>query len=244
MNKKNIFLVLAILFLTAACAGRQGPDPGARAGDGKKDPEPEIRIAADTATDPEFKSQPRHTGSLWQDGSTSLYAANKATRVGDIVTVAIYERASAEKEAETATGRSSSTSFGIPKLLGYEAALAGKNPNLDPGSLISASSDNSFMGTGSTSREERLSATLTTRVMETVEGGNLRIEGTKTVRVNNEDQIIKLSGIIRPADITEYNTIDSQYILDARIEYSGDGIISEKQRPGWLARLMDVAWPF
>lgn len=242
MNKKVFSLLLIIMLAAAACAGRRGPEPAA-GDDAEKNQDRQAQVF-NSGTGPEIAPTARQTGSLWQDGNTSLFAANKANRVGDIVTVTIYERASAEKEAETATGRSSSSSLGIPKLLGYETALAGKNPNMDPTSLISASSDSSFQGSGSTSREERLSATLTTRVMETVEGGNLRIQGTKTVRVNNEDQIIKLSGIIRPADITAYNTIDSQYILDARIEYSGEGIISEKQRPGWLARLIDIAWPF
>jgi flagellar L-ring protein precursor FlgH len=234
------FILLAAALALGACAGQQKPAPGESSMLIEKSDQQD-RQAGQQRQKPLARTQ---TGSLWQDSSSSLFAANIATHVGDIVTVTISEQASAAKEAETSTGRSSSASVGIPKLFGYETALANKNRNLDPSSLISASTDNSFEGSGSTSRQETLSATLTTRVVEEVEGGNLRIEGTKTVRVNNEDQIIRLTGIIRPYDITAYNTIDSQYILDARIEYSGEGIISEKQRPGWLARLIDIAWPF
>lgn len=241
MKAKKYFWVLVLCLAVAACAGQKKPSPG-KAGLPEKDhPAPAAQAAAGRAVK---KTSAQKTGSLWQGGEGSLFAANKARKVGDLVTVAIYERASAQKEAETETGRASSASLGIPKFFGYEAALAAKNPNLEPASLISASTENSFEGSGSTSREERLSATLTTRVVAVLESGNLKIEGSKTIRVNNEEQIIRLSGIVRPADITESNMIDSKYILDAEIEYFGDGVLSEKQRPGWLARLIDVAWPF
>ncbi len=238
-NKANqlvFILMLALLLALAGCAGNKKPDST-----------PEAPRADDSAILEEQAARAarqQRTGSLWQQNRGSLFAENKAGRIGDILTVAIYEQASAEKEAGTSTGRSSSASMGIPKLFGYEAALAAKNSNLDPSSLISANTENTFEGSGSTSREEKLSATLTTRVVEAVGNGNLRIEGSKTVRVNNEDQIIRLTGIVRPADISANNVIDSKYILDAKIEYTGDGVISEKQRPGWLARLIDVTWPF
>jgi flagellar L-ring protein FlgH len=186
----------------------------------------------------------RSYGSLWKEGQGSLFTANKASRVGDLLTVAIYEKASAKNEAATSAGRSSSASLGIPNLFGLETSIANKNPYLDPSNLISADSKTDFKGSGSTSREEKLSATLTTRIVEVLEGGNFRIQGSKTVRVNHEDQVIRLSGIVRQADITVHNMIDSKYILDARIEYLGKGIISDKQRPGWLVRLLDTVWPF
>ena len=201
-------------------------------------------VSATTAITPDSRSGERLSGSLWRENTGSLFAANKASRVGDILTVAIYEQASAEKEAATATDRSSSASLGIPNLFGLEKSLIGKNPNVDPSQLLSASSSNEFQGTGSTSREEKLSATLTTQVVEVLASGNLRIQGSKTVRVNQEDQVIRLSGIVRSEDITASNMIDSKYVLDAKIEYLGKGVISDKQRPGWGTRLMDTIWPF
>jgi flagellar L-ring protein FlgH len=192
---------------------------------------------------PENEVKPAY-GSLWREGQATLFTANKARQVGDLLTVAIYEQASAKKQAATSTGRSSSASFGIPNLFGLETSIANKNPYLDPSNLINAESNTDFKGSGSTSREEKLSATLTTRVVEVLDGGNLRIQGSKTVKVNHEDQVIRLSGIVRPADITVHNMIDSIYILDAEIEYMGKGIISDKQRPGWLVRILDTVWPF
>jgi flagellar L-ring protein precursor FlgH len=238
MSYRHAFLFFMLFSLVAGCAGTKKESPQAAQ---PPEPAPPPAVLEAEARQRNYRVR---TGSLYQQGQGSLFTANKASRIGDILTVAIYERASAEKEAETETGRSSSTGLEIPKFFGYAAALAAKNPNLDPSGLVSAKTENSFEGSGSTSREERLSATLTTRVVGEDANGNLRIEGTKTVRVNNEDQIIRLSGMVRPADIAPNNIVDSQYILDARIEYTGDGVISEKQRPGWLARLIDVTWPF
>ena len=233
-----IWVSLSLALVLTGCAGHKKP--------GSASPPPEQPSPSETSEKAEAaqKAHQKRTGSLYPRGEESLFTANKAGRVGDILTVEIYESASAEKEAETETERSSTVGMGIPKLFGYEKALADKNPNLDPGELVSASTQNDFEGSGSTSREERLTATLTTQVIERMGNGNLRIAGSKTVRVNNEDQIIQLSGIVRPADIMADNVVNSKHILDARIEYTGDGVISEKQRPGWLARLFDIVWPF
>lgn len=238
----HVFLILILFLAFFGCAAHQGPGSGAKnTGPDKSAAEAGFKSKGDISG---HGASVKKTGSLWQQGNASLFTANKAARVGDIVTVEIYEQASAEKEAATETGRSSSVSAGIPQLFGYQERIAAKHANLNPSSLLSASTENTFQGSGSTSREETLTATLTTRVTGMVKGGNLKIQGSKTVRVNHEDQIIQLTGIVRPADITERNTIDSKYILDAQIEYSGKGVISEKQRPGWLARLFDIAWPF
>jgi flagellar L-ring protein precursor FlgH len=234
MNTR-IFFFLMLGFIFAGCAGHR-QTAYEEASQRPYSAESEIHV-------PENVSKPS-SGSLWKDGQDSLFTANKARQVGDLLTVAMYEQASAKKQAATSAGRSSSASFGIPNLFGIETSLANKNPYLDPSNLISADSKTDFKGSGSTSREEKLSATLTTRVVEVLDGGNLRIEGGKTVRVNHEDQMIRLSGIVRPADITVHNMIDSIYILDARIEYLGKGIISDNQRPGWLARLLGAVWPF
>ncbi len=187
---------------------------------------------------------PETAGSLWTDRRGGLFYDNKARNVGDIVTVAIYEKASASKEASTSTGRNSTASAGISKLFGLEDNIAKINKSIDPTSLVSASYENDFEGTGTTKRKEDLIATLTTRVVEVLPNGNLRINGGKTVAVNNENQIIRLSGVVRQEDISPQNLVDSKHILDADIEYTGKGIISDKQKPGWLVRLLDNVWPF
>lgn len=187
----------------------------------------------------------RTPGSLWSSSNTSMFADHKAQNVGDIVTVLISEQSSASKEATTSTGRTSSMSASIPTLFGLEQSDAiTDDTDLDPTNLVAAEFDNSFEGDGSTTRRGELIASLTTQVIDRYPNGNYKIRGGKEVMVNNEVQIIYLTGIIRPVDITAANTIDSNKILNARISYTGNGAISDKQQPGWLMRTLDNVWPF
>jgi flagellar L-ring protein FlgH len=188
--------------------------------------------------------EPVTSGSLWTENQGDLFSDNKARTLGDILTVAIYEQASASREATTETDRKSSASADITKFLGLEEKIADLFKNSDPTNLISTSYNSDFEGSGSTTRKEDLVATLTTQVVGVFPNGNLGIAGRKKVTVNNEDQFIMLTGIVRPTDITANNYVDSKYILDAEISYTGKGVISDKQKPGWMTRVLDHVWPF
>ncbi len=188
--------------------------------------------------------RPTTPGSLWTDQQGGLFYDIKARNVGDIVTVAIFEAASASKEAKTSTGRSSSASADLSKLFGLEKNIGTINSAIDPTALLSAEYENDFEGSGKTSRKEDLVATLTSQVVEVLPNGNLRIEGSKQVTVNNERQIIKLAGVVRQPDVSARNVVDSKNILDARITYTGKGVISDKQKQGWMVRILDNIWPF
>lgn len=231
MKSVNILLLMLCLVLLTGCARPveyvEVPEV-----------EPEEQLAL-------MPPQPVGPGSLWTGSKPSLVADRKGRTVGDIVTVAIFEAASASKEASTETGRDSAISADIRKLLGLEKKLPGLfNLDMDPTDLLNASASNSFSGSGKTSRTEDLVAALTTQIVQIYPNGNLRIAGNKTVTVNNEMQIVKLSGIVRESDISPSNVIDSKNILNARIYYSGQGAISDKQKPGWLMRSLDAVWPF
>jgi flagellar L-ring protein precursor FlgH len=180
-------------------------------------------------------------GSLWQQGNRSMFSDRKARDVGDIVTVLISEQASASKQASTSSERSSNISAGIPNFFGLENNVSS---TVDLSNLISAEFSNDFDGSGTTSRKEDLTASLTTQVVGRYPNGQLKIRGGKEVMVNNEVQIIYLTGIIRPVDITAANTVSSTKILNARISYTGKGAISDKQKPGWGTRIIDNVWPF
>ncbi len=186
----------------------------------------------------------RTPGSLWSNDNTSMFADHKAQGVGDIVTVLISEQSSASKEAKTTTGRTSSMSASIPNLFGLENSDTVTDSNVDLANLVKADFNNSFEGDGSTTRKGELTASLTTQVIDRYPNGNYKIRGGKEVMVNNEVQIIYLTGIIRPVDITAANTVDSNKILNARISYTGNGSVSDKQKPGWLMRSLDNVWPF
>jgi flagellar L-ring protein precursor FlgH len=184
------------------------------------------------------------SGSIWQASSSGITEDFKARRRGDIITIVITETSSASKAAKTDTKRSSSVNAGMPNFMGLETAgMFTKNLG-DLSKLINANVDSAYGGSGSTSRQENLSATITARVVDVLPNGNLQIEGRRNIKVNEEDQEIILEGTVRPRDIAQNNTINSIYIADAKISYSGRGIISDRQSPGWLMNVIDKVWPF
>lgn len=226
----NKLFFLPILFLLTSCAASHYPGTA-------QIPEPLEEIQEDNTVR-------RGDGSLWSHRATSLFSDHKAMNIGDIVVVTISEKASATKEATTTTGKSSSYSAAIPNLLGLENSDFILDSNVDLSNLLNASVNNSFNGNGKTVRSDNLSASLTTQVVGRYPNGNLKIRGGKEVTVNNEVQIIYITGIIRPVDITADNSVDSEKILNARISYTGKGVISDKQKVGWLGRTFDAIWPF
>jgi flagellar L-ring protein precursor FlgH len=187
---------------------------------------------------------PRYEGSLFagENGRSLLFVDRKARFINDIVTIRIVESASASGEATTATDRDSSISGKLEGLFGLERTL--KNNKIDPSAVLSASLGSQFDGSGATTRKNSLNATITAVVREVFPNGNLYVEGTKEIIINNERQYIIVGGVIRPEDILSDNSIPSNLIADARVEYSGRGVLADKQRPGWLGRIVDVVWPF
>jgi flagellar L-ring protein precursor FlgH len=195
-------------------------------------------------------------GSLWQARSSfnGLFIDTKARNMGDIVTVKIEESAKATNKANTETERTSGLEAGIEKLFGIEdwwqdeilPDVNGKWPKINPFGKPSVKGylKSDFEGDGQTSRSGNLSAFITCRVVDVMANGNLKIVGTREVMVNHENQLIILSGIIRPRDISDTNIILSTFISDAKIAYSGSGVIDDRQRPGWLANLLNNVWPF
>ena len=194
--------------------------------------------------DPQPKPADYSNGSIWQSSSVNLTDDLKARRRGDIITIIISETASASKEAKTGTSRDSSVGAGIPNMMGLEKAAILKSNFSDLANLIKANANSSFKGSGSTTRQENLKATITARVVDVLPNGNLNIEGRRNIKVNEEDQIIVLEGTVRSRDISPDNTVNSIYVADARISYSGRGIISDNQSPGWLMNIFNRIWPF
>lgn len=195
-------------------------------------------------------------GSLWQARSSfnGLFIDTKARNVGDIVTVKIDESAKASNKANTETERSSGLEAGIDKLFGFEdwwqdeilPEVGSKWPKIDPfgNPSVKGSLKSDFKGDGETSRSGNLEAFITCRVVDVMANGNLKIVGTREVMVNHENQLIILSGTIRPRDISDRNVILSTFVADAKIAYSGSGVVDDRQRPGWLANLLNNVWPF
>jgi flagellar L-ring protein precursor FlgH len=191
---------------------------------------------------------PKTLGSLWQEenGRAYLYEDLRAMRAGDILTVKIVEQHAGSKSADTSAERQSTLNnslsgsamgyVGIPGVrLGGEAMR---------GMGINGSSANKFGGKGATNRADTLTGTISTIVTEILPNGDLRIEGKREVTVNSETQLMTISGIVRRVDVDTKNTVLSSAIADAKIEYSGLGVVDDVQRPGWLVRVFDWISPF
>jgi len=166
----------------------------------------------------------------------SLFADQKARHEGDIVTVLVVEQASASKTASTKTSRTSDRNGKVSSMFGGQY-----NP-LSQG--VGLNSNSEYEGSGSTSRTGTLKAEVSALVTEVMPNGNLMIEGKREIQVNNEKQIISVEGMVRPQDINPDNTVMSIYLVNPKIKYEGDGLISRQQKPGWLSRLLDWLWIF
>jgi len=191
---------------------------------------------------------PKTLGSLWQEenGRAYLYEDMRAMRVGDILTIKIVEKHKGSKSADTSAERDSTIQnslagtgvgyIGIPGIrLGGEARR---------GFGIDGSSSSKFEGKGTTNREGTLTGTISSIVTDVLPNGDLRIEGRREVTVNSEKQLMTIAGIVRRVDVDTKNTVFSSAIADAKIEYSGLGVLDDVQRPGWLVRVMNWISPF
>ncbi len=178
---------------------------------------------------------PRTDGAIYQAGQEmALFADLKARRVGDILTIVLNESTNASKSAITKTTKSSATADTGPSILGKSITTKGV-PILD----TTLSGSNTFDGEGSSSQGNSLVGSLTVTVVNVESNGNLVVEGDKSLKLNQGDEFIHISGVVRPADIATNNTVTSDKIADAHISYSGKGVIDSSNRMGWLTRFFN-----
>ncbi len=196
-------------------------------------------------------------GSLFAQGQAdNLFADNRARRVGDVVTVTVNDVSKGKHKADTTASRDSNTNFGVSNYFGKQnvRALPFGVPTMGIGRLsgvvdpdtpiLKTSSVSDLTGTGETKRESNLSASVAARVVQVLPNGLLQVEGAREMRINDETQILVVRGLVRPQDIDVDNSVTTDKLADATIEYYGQGVLAEKQRPGWMTRLMDNIWPF
>lgn len=186
-------------------------------------------------------------GSLWGKGaSESLFADQRAYRAGDVVVVQVEEVADAQRSADTGIDRNSSLGALVHFLpvLPFLSLLNLNSSDYAVDVEGSGSSETGFRSEGKTGRTERLVATVPAIVKEVLPNGNLIIEGQRAVLVNAEEHHLYVSGVIRPIDIDQSNTVRSSMIAEAEIEFVGRGVITDNQRQGWLSRHYGWVWPF
>jgi len=189
--------------------------------------------------------EPAAPNSLWRAGSRSFFNDQRASRIGDILTVEIEIDDSAELSNSTDRQREASTSAGVSNFFGLEQ-VAGQifNSAFDPSNLISADAESEHRGEGAINREEKIELTVAAVIVDRLPNGNLVIAGRQEVRINGELRQLTVSGVIRPEDVTSDNKINHTQIAEARISYGGRGSISAVQRPNWGQRAADAISPW
>ena len=164
----------------------------------------------------------------------SLYTDRKGKRAGDVVTVLVVEAAKAGSDTRTETEKNSEVSIGQDKGNGLMRWM--------PSFGVNGSADIAYDGKGATARNGELKATVTARIVQVLDNGNLLIEGSKLVTINNEEEILEVSGTIRADDINPDNTVYSHKIAEAVIRYTGSGVASDAEKPGLITRFFN--WLF
>jgi len=194
---------------------------------------------------PAPKNENKQKNSLWAANRTTFFKDQRASDIGDIITVMIDIDDEAELENSSQRTRSSNESADTPALAGYEASLGRVLPDaVDPANLIGFDSNSNHNGTGSIEREEEVQVTLAALITQILPNGNMVIRGRQEVVVNFEKRVLQIDGVIRPEDISTTNTISYEQIAEARIAYGGEGQITDVQQPRYGQQLYDIIFPF
>lgn len=230
---RTLLLIGCLTSITVGCYRNQIKEPKSR--------EREYETGKYAQDEPENEAA---VGSLYSDSRAGLLEDTRALRVGDIVTIRISEHADAQGGASTKLSKSSSREAGVEELLGLIEVIQAQAPALDPTTLYKLVSDYQFKGEGQTSRAGSLEGHIGVRVRDEMPNGDLFIEGTKIVMINHEEYHLYISGVIRPADIQEDNTIESSLVADSRVEFTGSGDIEEQTQQGWMSWILNKINPF
>jgi flagellar L-ring protein precursor FlgH len=178
---------------------------------------------------------PRTEGAIYQAGQQmELFADLKARRVGDVLTIVLNEVTNASKTATTTTAKTTAVANSAPTIFGQSMTISGR-----PILSTTLNGSDAFSGAGTSAQSNSLAGSLTVTVIDVQANGNLVVQGDKTLKLNQGDEYVHVSGVIRTADIATNNTVTSDKLADAKISYSGKGVIDSSNRMGWLARFFN-----
>ena len=183
----------------------------------------------------------QNSGSIYQAGyDMRLFEDNKARRVGDVLSIIFNEATQANKAADLSQEKQNSMSFTAPSLYGMAVStMTGSDLK------TTVASDNKFTGTSKADQSNSLTGNISVTVIELLPNGDLKVRGEKRVTLNQGDEYVRLSGIVRPIDIDPSNTVSSDKVADATIMYTGNGSMADASKMGWLSRILNSAWiPF
>ena len=179
--------------------------------------------------------QPEPNGSIFQQGrSVRLFEDSKAYRIGDLLSITLSESTDASKSAETNTEKDDELDTSVTILLGGVPTYNGKSVTNN-----SLEASREFEGSGDSAQSNSLRGEIAVMVTDILPGGTLAVRGEKIIGLNQGSEFIRISGLVRPQDISAENIVLSRKIANARIYYGGGGVIAESNTKGWLSRLFD-----
>ena len=194
------------------------------------------------------KTSSYYEGSIYGSGANPLFSDKKAMRINDIVTVIISENTFQSSQGNKKLTDNSNHNLGGGIFAGRDSGgIASKIANTmnsmsDVG--FKTNSNSSFAGSGTQSRNEKFNTTISARIVKILNNGNYFIDGSRALLLNGTKQMIRITGVIRPYDIDQSNTINSKYMADAKIHYETEGDIKEATRQPWGSRIVQSVWPF
>lgn len=180
-------------------------------------------------------------GSLYRGNvGIELFADRKATRVGDIITVVLQERTSSKKSSNIEIVKDNEVNVPL------SSGVFGLSPTHNGNPVdIDLRAEREFTGEADADQSNQLQGNISVTVVDVYPNGTLAIRGEKWITLNRGDEYIRISGLVRPDDVTPQNTVASTKIANARITYSGEGDIANSQRMGWLSNFFNgPIWPF
>ena len=173
-------------------------------------------------------------GSIYSNSQQGLFATDRrASKVGDLLTVALSENFSASKSQSAKSAKNGATSFDFPRITTADA----------DDTLFDSKLAKSFDGSGSADQKNSLRGEISVTVTKVFSNGNMEILGQKKLTLNNGDEYIRLVGIIRPEDVNSRNIVPSSRIANAKISYTGAGDVADTSKKGWFSKLVDVVTP-
>ncbi len=187
----------------------------------------------------------RRPNSLWKAGSRAFFKDQRASQVGDILTIDISFDDKAQFNNETQTQRTTAEADGVTNLFGLEQQIPKFLPHAaNPSSLVNINGSTNNDGKAAITREEQVTLEVAAIVMQVLPNGNLVVQGRQEIRVNNEIRELQITGILRQQDITAVNTTTLDKLAEARVSYGGRGTLTNDQQPRYGEQLLDIVSPF
>ncbi|HLJ21484.1 MAG TPA: flagellar basal body L-ring protein FlgH [Stellaceae bacterium] len=187
----------------------------------------------------------RRPSSLWQAGSRAFFKDQRASNIGDILTVLVTFDEKAQFDNNTQLQRAGAQSMAIPQLYGLQSQIAKILPKAaNVGDLVDTSGKSSQNATTEVKREEQVALSVAAEVTQVLPNGNLVVNGRQEIRVNYEVRELQIAGVIRPQDISSTNTINYYKLAEARISYGGRGQQTDMQQPRYGQQFLDIINPF